>query len=183
MMSSPIGGKNNVKIFVLYLMENINYPIDFCTINDVVMQTDYVMYLDFAECFYEMVDAGLILETKKDGETYYYVSDKGRLVAREMKSNILGSILNESLRYALRYIDFKKRGVTSKCSSEQLDDGRYKIECSLTEKGVVIYSTMLVVDTEERAEKMKEYFRDRPDAVYRGVTAILAGEVNYLFND
>ena len=60
-MSSPIGGKNNVKIFVLYLMENINYPIDFCTINDVVMQTDYVMYLDFAECFYEMVDAGLIL--------------------------------------------------------------------------------------------------------------------------
>ena len=117
MMSSPIGGKNNVKIFVLYLMENINYPIDFCTINDVVMQTDYVMYLDFAECFYEMVDAGLILETKKDGETYYYVSDKGRLVAREMKSNILGSILDESLRYALRYIDFKQRGVTSKCVS------------------------------------------------------------------
>ena len=51
MGSSPIGSKNNVKIFVLYLMENINYPLDFVTINDIIMQTDYVMYLDFAESF------------------------------------------------------------------------------------------------------------------------------------
>ena len=41
-MSSPIGSKNNVKIFVLYLLENINYPLDYCSINDIVMQTDYV---------------------------------------------------------------------------------------------------------------------------------------------
>lgn len=182
LVSSPIGGRNNVKIFVLYLMENINYPIDFHTINDIVMQTDYVMYLDFAECFYEMVDMELILTTEKDGITYYYVSEKGRVVARELKSNILGSILDESLRYALRYLDFKRRGVTSKCVSEKLEDGRYKIECSLTERGVIIYSTTLVVDTEDRVEKMKETFRDRPEVVYRGVTALLAGQVNYLFD-
>ena len=51
-MSSPIGSKRNVKIFVLYLMENIDYPLDFTTLNDIVMQTDYVMYLDFAEGFH-----------------------------------------------------------------------------------------------------------------------------------
>ena len=39
-MASNLGNKRNVKIFVLYLMENINYPRDFVTINDVVMQTD-----------------------------------------------------------------------------------------------------------------------------------------------
>ena len=54
-MASPIGSMRNVKIFVLYLLENINYPLDFVTINDIVMQTDYVMYLDFAEGFNEMV--------------------------------------------------------------------------------------------------------------------------------
>ena len=32
-------------------MENINYPLDFITLNDVVMQTDYVMYIDLAEGF------------------------------------------------------------------------------------------------------------------------------------
>ena len=54
-MGSPIGSMSNVKIFVLYLLENINYPLDFFTINDIVMQTDYVMYLDFAEGFCEMI--------------------------------------------------------------------------------------------------------------------------------
>ncbi len=45
-------------------MENIGYPLDFVTINDIVMQTDYVMYLDFAESFNEMLDSGLIEELK-----------------------------------------------------------------------------------------------------------------------
>ena len=66
-MGSPIGGKRNVKIFVLYLMENINYPLEFSTLNDIVMQTDYVLYLDFAEAFNEMVDGGLIEKSVEDG--------------------------------------------------------------------------------------------------------------------
>ena len=68
-MSSPIGSKRAVKIFVLYLLENINYPLELCTINDIVMQTDYVMYLDFAESFNEMLDGGLISSVEEDGKT------------------------------------------------------------------------------------------------------------------
>ena len=50
-MSLYLGNKQNVKIFVLYLMQNVGYPLDFLTINDMIMQTDYVAYLDFAETF------------------------------------------------------------------------------------------------------------------------------------
>ena len=97
-MSSPIGSKRNVKIFVLYLMENIDYPLDFPTLNDIVMQTDYVMYLDFAEAFHEMLDMGLILETYDEGEkaNLYCVSEKGRCVAQELHSDILSTILPAS---------------------------------------------------------------------------------------
>ena len=85
-MSGVIGSVRNVKIFVLYLLENINYPLDFVTINDIVMQTDYVMYLDFAEAFNEMIDSGLIEEVKQEEkDTVYAITDKGRLVARELK--------------------------------------------------------------------------------------------------
>ena len=110
-MGSPIGGKKNVKIFVLYLMENINYPLEFSTLNDIVMQTDYVMYLDFAEAFHEMLDMELIFSVRDDGKTYYMVSDKGKCVADELHSDILSSILDQSLAAALRYLDFKKRGI------------------------------------------------------------------------
>ncbi len=183
MISSPIGSMRNVKIFVLYLLENINYPLEFTTINDVVMQTDYVMYLDFAEAFYEMVDMDLIEKINiDDGKDYYLVTDKGRLVARELKSDLLASILDKALSKALRYLDFKKRGVVARCTVEKTDDGRYCVSCSFTEKGVLIFSQSLVVDTENRAERMRDNFYDRPEVIYRGVTALLAGNVNYLFD-
>lgn len=181
-MSSPIGGMQNVKIFVLYLLENINYPLDFVTINDIVMQTDYVMYLDFAEGFYQMVDMELIESIEFKGENYYLITDKGRHVARELKSDLLSTVLDQSLTMALRYLDFKKRQIVTKCVIEPTDDGRYNIICSFTEKDKVIFSQLLTVDTLDRAERMKKNFAERPEAIYKGVTALLAGNVNYLFN-
>ena len=163
-MGSQIGSLNNVKIFVLYLMENINYPMDFFTLNDIVMQSDYVMYLDFAEAFHNMLDNGLINENEEEnGEKLYVITEKGRYVARELKSELLPSILDRSLSAALRYINFKKRGIEIKCSIERTDDGRYSVNCSFTEKKVVIFSQMLVVDTLSRAEEMQNNFYERPE--------------------
>ena len=59
-MSSPIGSKSNVKIFILYLMDNIKYPLSYAMLNDIVRQTDYVMYLDFAEAFDDLVRVELV---------------------------------------------------------------------------------------------------------------------------
>lgn len=181
-MGSAIGSKQNVKIFVLYLMENINYPLDFITINDIVMQTDYVMYLDFAEAFHEMLDGGLLQAIAGETDPLYAVTEKGRYVARELKSDLLPSILDQSLSRALRYLNFKKRGIVPRCTVEKIDDGRYNVSCTFMERDVCIFSQTLTVDTLDRATRMKENFYERPEAVYRGVVALLAGNVNYLFD-
>lgn len=181
-MSSAIGSVRNVKIFVLYLMENINYPLDFVTLNDIVMQTDYVMYLDFAEAFGEMLDGGLVEKLVVDGEELYMVTERGRCVARELKSDLLPSILDRALSAALRYLNFKKRGIAAKCSVEPTEDGRFCVTCRFTEQKIEIFSQTVVVDTLNRAERMKQNFDERPEAVYRGVLALMAGNVNYLFD-
>lgn len=182
-MGGAIASVRNVKIFVLYLMENINYPLDFVTINDIVMQTDYVMYLDFAEAFNGMLDGNLIEKIDVPGEeAVYAITERGRIVARELKTDILPSILDKSLSAALRYLNFKKRNIVARCVVEKTDDGRYSVNASFTEKGVMIFSQMLIVDTVQRAEAMRKNFYDRPEAIYRGVTALLAGNVNYLFD-
>ncbi len=183
-MSSLVGSKKNVKIFVLYLMENINYPLDFVTLNDIVMQTDYVIYLDFAEGFHEMLRDGLIEVVGKDtdGNELYAVTDKGRIVAGTLKSDILDSILDQSLAGALRYLDFRRRGIKVSSHSERLSDGSFDVTFTMTEKDRTIMSVTLAVDSENRAERMKDNFHDRPEAVYRGMVALLAGNVNYLFD-
>lgn len=183
-MPSPIGSKRTVKIFVLYLLENINYPLEYCTINDIVMQTDYVMFLDFAESFNEMVDGGLIEASEENGITYYRVSDKGRVVAQALKSDVLSSVLDAAMTAALRYLDFTKRGITTECRIERVDPktGKCTVYCSLTEKKEVLFEASLVVDSLDRARRMKANFDDRPEVIYRGFTALMAGNVNFLFD-
>ena len=82
-MASPIGSMNNVKIFVLYLMRNINYPLDYVTVNDIVMQTDYIMYLDFDQAFHEMLEGELIREdgVNENGDPLYSVTARGAMTA------------------------------------------------------------------------------------------------------
>ena len=183
-MASPIGSMNNVKIFVLYLMRNINYPLDFVTVNDIVMQNDYIMYLDFAEAFHQMLDGDLICEAgvNEQGDTLYAVTHKGAMVAENLKSDLLPSILDKSLTCALRYLDFKRRGITVDCTSERLADGTFDVSFIIKEKRKVLWQSTVNVDSEYRSRQMRENFRNRPDVIYRGVVALLTGNVNYLFN-
>ena len=182
-MASAIGSIKNVKIFVLYLMQNVGHALDYVTINDIIMQTDYVMFLDFAEAFNGMLDDGLIVEVgEQNGDTLYGISEKGILVAESFSSDILSSILDKSLAAALRYLDFKKRGIKAQCTWEKQKEGVYLVSCTLTEQGEVIFSNVLTVDSADRARRMADNFRDRPEVVYRGVHALLAGNMNFLFD-
>jgi len=181
-VAASMKDKRDVKIFILYLMENINYPLDYISVNDIVMQTDYVMYLDFTEAFDELLETDLITYIEEDGEKFYFVTDKGRLVARELKSEILSTILDKSLEAALRYLDFRRRGIDARCEYRSRVDGKFDLNCFLLEKGEKIFETTIVVDTEYRALQMKRRYLERPDVVYRGMVALMTGKIEFLFD-
>lgn len=183
-MASSIGNISKVKIFVLYLMRNINYPLDFVTINEIVMQTDYIMFLDFEEAFHQMLEGDLICRdgVNADGDDLYSVTHKGALVAEQFKSDILPSILDQSLACALRYLDFRRRGVTVDSHIERCADSTFDVTLTIKEKGKVILSSKLNLDSEYRARKVSSLFYEHPEVVYRGTVALLCGKVDYLFD-
>lgn len=181
-MRSAIGSLKNVKIFVLYLLDNINYPLDYNTINDVVRQTDYVMYLDFAEAFHSMLDLGLLEKVEENGEELYIVTKRGRYCAQEFHGELIQSMLQNALTKALRFLDFKKRQVEIHSSVERSENGKFLVTFTFTEKGVCIFSQSLIVDHEDRARMMQDNFYERPESIYRGVLTLMEGNVNYLFD-
>lgn len=184
-MASPIGSKREIKIFVLYLMDNIAYPLEFSAINEIVMQTDYVAYLDFAESFNELLDGDLIMPVPNEwaGEgDCYIVTEKGRMVADQLHGDIADVILEKSLSWAYRYLDFRRRGVHVKTELQPLSSGRVDVTFRLVENHHDIFSLTLQVENVDRAEKMRERFRDRPEVIYRGVNALLTGTVDFLFD-
>lgn len=185
---AKLKNKDDIKIFILYLLQNINYPLDFPTINDIVVQDEYVNYFDFAECFAEILDMGHVVEEigvdEKTGEkvTRYRISPLGSAVVSQLQSGLLRSIRERSLKSALKLLSFKKRGAEISCRTSELDDGKFAIECVITEMGREILHINLVDDSSQRIERMKANFEDRPDGIYKGIMALLAGEVDYLLN-
>lgn len=166
-------------------MQNVHMPLDYITLGEMVMHTDYVAYLDLAEAFHEMMDDGLIKAVDKNdcGEDRYIPTDKGICVAESMRRDLLPSILDESLATALRYLDFKKRGVKLSCNIEKNATGAgYYLHCSVTEQDTTLMNVTLWVDSKLRAERMVERFRNKPESVYRGITALLSGNVDYLLS-
>lgn len=182
-MSSPIGSLKNVKIFVLYLLDNINYPLEYSTINDIVMQTDYVLYLDFAEAFISMQELGLIEKIEEDGTELFIITKRGRWCSQQFHGEIVQSLLENALHKALRYLDFKKRDVVVRSWIERAENGKIQVSFSFTEKGVCIFYQTLIVDHEERALRMQNNFYERPEDIYKGLLALMEGNVNYLFDD
>ena len=181
-MDNLLTDKNDIKIFVLYLLDNIHYPLDFDTINDIVVQDEFVGYFDFAECFAELLDTGNIAEEKRDGVCLYSITEQGIHVADNLQSNILTAIRERSLKSALRLLSFKKKGSKIKYESEPVETGGYRLTCSIVEERQEIMKISVFLDNKAQLDKMEYNFENNPEVVYRGLLALLSGEINYLVN-
>ncbi len=187
-MQAPLKDKNDIKIFILYLLKNLNYPLDFNTISDIVVQDEFVNYFDFAECFAELLDIGNIEQlpakddTTKNSPDLYRITANGIEVVEQLQSNLLNMIKEKSLKSAMRLLSFKSRGSEVRCSGSKRDDGRYDLVCEVIEKGATLLRLGVIIDSKYQLDKMMYNFNERPEVVYRGIISLLTGDINYLID-
>lgn len=187
-MQAPLKEKNDIKIFILYLLKNLNYPLDFNTISDIVVQDEFVNYFDFAECFAELLDIGNIEQLpakpdeQKNSPDLYRITANGIQVVEQLQSNLLNIIKEKSLKSAMRLLSFKSRGSEVRCSGNKRDDGRYDLVCEVIEKGATLLHLSVIIDTKYQLDKMMYNFNERPEVVYRGIISLLTGDINYLID-
>lgn len=199
-MASQIKDENEIKIFILYLLDKIGYPLDYPSIGSIMMQDGIVNFFDFAQCFFALVDAGHIREiviedektadeaptgTDEDKEmgatVLYEVTDTGREVARVLSDKLMVAVKEKSYRSALRHLSFEKKGIYIDSSFTPENDG-YKVNCSVKQKGGrALMDLSIHADSEYQMRRMLDNFSERPEVVFRGVVALLTGDVNYLF--
>lgn len=187
-MYAPLKEKNDIKIFILYLLKNLKEPLDFNTISDIVVQDEFVNYFDFAECFAELLDAETIRQLREEERTtpgkfeLYAITDKGIEVVEQLQSDLLNMIREKSLRSAMRLLSFKKQGSDIRCESNERPDGRYDLHCEIIEHGKAILKVDLVVEQKYLLDKMIRNFNERPEILYRGTVSLLSGDINYLID-
>lgn len=204
-MANQLKDENEIKIFILYLLDKIGYPLDYPSIGSIMMQDGIVNFFDFAQCFFALVDAGHIREIiersdkrkdstavadsdadldNDDGEVgttvLYEVTETGKQVARVLSSNLMVSVREKSYRSALRHLSFAKKGAYVDHTYRPDGDG-FLVTCSIKDKSGVLMELTVRADSEYQMRRMRDNYSERPEVVFRGVVALLLGDVNYLF--
>ena len=263
-MPETFHSSEQVKVFILYLLEKIGYPLEYNDLASIVLRDGYVDYFDFVKNFHELLEQGHICAveeprripepdgTEKKGsegagedksaasvpdddgpdspgeepeeseeardsaadesepdesepdddvkvygsgstdertpergefrQTAYVVTSTGRMIARGLSDDLLlAAVREKSYVSAMRHLSLEKRGAVWNHSLERDGDG-YIFHCSIRDRDGVAFSLDLRADSYPQAERMRMNFEDKPDVVYRGIVAMVTGNVNYLFD-
>ena len=170
----------DLKVFLLFLLDNIRYPVDRATVMTIVEENTDDISLDYDQCLTELVDSGHLLYDEVDGEKYYMISDKGRVVASELYDSLDAGFRERSLRSAIKHVSLSKSGASIKAYIETTENGRYRVTLEAHDRFGELMSTSLTVNSLSEAEQIKKNFESKPDGVYRGVLFSATGKIEYL---
>lgn len=171
-----------IKVFMLYLLKNIGEPLDITTIGEVVVQDAFVNYFDFSVCFSDLLESGQVLEIEKDGEKLYVISEMGISIVGEVQGTVYASIRDKALRSAQRLIALKRTGNRIACSITPAARG-YMLNASIVDNEKTILNLETFVTDEKFAARMQDNFNERAEIIYKGVMALLSGDVNFIFDE
>ncbi len=174
--------KIDIKIFILYLLKHIGEPLDFNTVNDMVLQDEFVGYFDFALSFSELLDSGQINEFGSDDNKMYFISESGVQTLESYEGSLLPIIRERALRSAMRLMAYNKNGnrIISRITEE---NNGYNLHCAIVDKEKTVFSVDMFLTRKSDAERYKANFDERAEIIYKGAKSLLSGDVNFIFDD
>ncbi|MBQ8689077.1 MAG: DUF4364 family protein [Clostridia bacterium] len=170
----------DIKVFLLFLLEYIRYPVDRTTLINIVSENTDEIIIDYDECLGELSDSGHVWFDEVDGEAYYMISDSGRMVAKELFDALDEDFREKSLKSAMKHLSLAKSGATTKTAVTEVEGSRYKVTLSLQDTSGQLLEASLVVSSLSEAEKIRQNFETRPEAVYRGILFSATGRLEYI---
>ena len=170
----------DLKVFLLFLLEQIRYPIDRTTLIKIISENTDEIVVDYDASLAELSDDGHVWFDEIDGEKYYMISDTGRMVAAELYDSLDGEFRERSIKCAIKYMSLAKRGAKIDSSITELENGRFKVRMLISDMTGEILDTSVVVSSRVEAEKIRETFTARPEAVQRGILFSLTGRLEFI---
>ena len=171
--------KIDIKVFILFLLDELRYPMGESIIREIVSENGVVGRFDFAECFSELVEKGHITAYDDGGETLYVVSPLGHMVASELQGTLHDSIREKSRTSAMKRLSLHLRGATTATHVEKTEEGGFLVRIEIKDAQGVMMNTAVTVPTESEANTIVAHFSEQPEEVCRGVLAVLTGKIAY----
>lgn len=170
----------DLKVFLLFLLEHIRYPIDRTTLIDIISENTKEIVFDYDASLEELAELEHIWYDEVDGEKYYMISDSGRMVANELFDSLDAEFRERSIKSAIKHMSLARRGAKIESSIIETENGKFKVRMKICDTSGEILDTAVTVSSRSEAERIRDTFTSRPDSVYRGILFSLTGRLEFI---
>ncbi len=181
-----ISDRDDIKIFILYILNSIGYPLKYEDLHDMSIQDGHITTFEFIDAFDELLAGENVSRTmtseEGSGEDIITITEKGKHIAETLNGRLLSSVKESAMKSALRLLSFKKKGTKITTEARQISRGKYELKCAIKENGEELLELKLILDNPKQLDRVVYNFDSRPEFIYRGILALLSGEVDYLLD-
>ena len=170
----------DIKIFLLFILDNIKYPIEHGTIMKIVAENVQTPTFDYEEALADLVSRELVCTDEFEGKHYYMITKKGRPYAAELYDTLDETFREKSVRSAIKHSSLSDKGLRIKTDIEELPSRRFQVTVRMFDTEEQIMSASFTVISRREAEKIRDNFIARPQAMYNGFLFAASGRMEYL---
>lgn len=161
--------KMDIKILILYVLEQLPAPVDALTLSELVFCDDGIGYFDYSDCLAELVETGQITEENNA----YAITDAGRHNVEAVGDSIPYSVRSKARRVTEPLAERMRRAAMIKAQHHAQADGTILVELGVTDGVSDLLDMTIMSPNEEMAVTMEQTFRSHAERIYHEVVRIL----------
>lgn len=178
-MSGLIKKRNDIKVFILYMMSIIDYPLQHNTLNDLCAQDNFISSFDFHDCIIDLCESGCVKTYKEDGHDMYELTKTGMQALSALEDNLVPLVRDKAMHSAIRMLSFEKSGGKVNVDIMKQDFG-YRVSIKIEKEGKSLLEVSLDAATVSIAERIAKKAHERPEEIFRGISSLLLDDISLL---
>lgn len=171
---------STVKVIILYLLNELQRPLDFHTLTEIILWDGQVNYFTFADCLEDLSRKGAVSKTGQEGKEVYTITPFGKGILENVSGMLVASMKRQLMRSATRLLAFNSTGKAVKATVEPLPNGGCHLICGVEDHQHRLLEVKLFLDNQEEGELFAKRFDERAEHIYRGILALISGDSKIL---
>jgi len=153
------------KILILYFLKILDMPVGSMQFARIMQENRLMNYFYMQQYLSELIEEGLVTAEKKEGISYYAITDKGVWVLN-MFENILPAGLKKLLRDSITEIKSKIRTETMITADYVPEGDGYSVICKIRENDFSLLEVKITAGTKEDARRICRNWTNFPQEIY-----------------
>ncbi|AGC67771.1 hypothetical protein Cst_c07670 [Thermoclostridium stercorarium subsp. stercorarium DSM 8532] len=153
------------KILILYFLKIIEIPIGSMQFVRIMQENRLMNYFYMQQYLSELIEEGLVTVDKKEGISYYTITDKGLWVLNMFES-ILPAGLKKLLKDSISEIKNRIHAETMITADYYPEGDGYTVVCKIRENDFSLIEIKLAAGTKEDARNICKNWTEFPQEIY-----------------